>query len=111
MPTDAGVLLIPSESLLYHYARHDLRGAIASHGGRRRLLADHVRVRLLPGRWADAVRLYPRLLLADPTLSAERPPWRPAEMPAATAERRHWGHSVVRKGKGYWDRTTLFKEL
>ena len=100
-------VLVPSESILYYYNRHDLRGAIASLGGRQSLAAMSPKIRLLPGRWADAIEQYPELLVADPDLSKRQTPWNP--QPEDSKMR--WEHSSNRREKGYWNITNLFKEL
>ena len=47
--------IIPSEALLNHFERNDLRYAIAYHGGRE-AVADWLGAELVPGKWADAVK-------------------------------------------------------
>lgn len=73
------VVLIPSEILLYHYGRHDLRAAIVTQGGRS-VLAETLPARIMPGRWKDAVtdptcrEEMQQLLKADSRLSMDISP-------------------------------------
>ena len=46
---------IPSEALLNHFERNDLRYAIAYHGGRE-AVADWLGAKLVPGKWTEAVQ-------------------------------------------------------
>jgi len=78
-PTKKSTLVIPNETLLIYYGRHDLRGAITSNGGREavsKLLG--YRATIMPGRWSDAVKSCPifrRLIERNPdNLSPHRPP-------------------------------------
>jgi hypothetical protein len=99
-------VLIPSESILYFYNRHDLRGAIASLGGREVIASIYPNTRIMPGRWADAVAQYPQLIAADPQLSSRRTPWN-----TQSDDTPRWEHSETRREKGYWNITSVFKEL
>ncbi|KAI2501162.1 hypothetical protein MHU86_13308 [Fragilaria crotonensis] len=47
---------IPSEALLSHFERYDLRRVIAKYGGRSDLSYDLGGVEVIPGKWKDAVR-------------------------------------------------------
>jgi hypothetical protein len=47
---------IPSEALLSHFERYDLRQVIAKYGGRNDLSYDLGGVEIIPGKWKDAVR-------------------------------------------------------
>ncbi|GKY91066.1 hypothetical protein MPSEU_000079400 [Mayamaea pseudoterrestris] len=102
-------VLLPSESILYFYNRHDLRGAIASLGGREAIASGRPKFRVLPGRWADAVEQYPQLLSSAPELMNRQTLWDVYKQPDDT--KRRWEHSCARKEKGYWNITTVYKEL
>ena len=72
--------IIPSETLLNHFERNDLRYAIAHHGGRE-AVAERLGAKLVPGKWSDAVKYCPEvkeLLRGDNPngkgLSVEVPP-------------------------------------
>jgi hypothetical protein len=52
---------IPNESLLRRTERHNIRGAIVSHGGRELLSAQLGGARIIPGKWAEAVATSPEL--------------------------------------------------
>lgn len=118
---------IPNESLLNYWKRHDLRAAIATHGGRE-LLAEELsskgRAMIIPGKWADAVQIpmVQRMVLQDPQLSMEYPPLSPqqlatknkAKIVQETKETRElrWRHSSDRKPRGYWSSSeVVIKEL
>lgn len=47
---------IPSEALLSHFERHDLRGVIVKYGGKDDLSYELGGVPIVPGKWKDAVR-------------------------------------------------------
>ena len=121
-------LVIPNETLLRFYNRHDLRGAIAAHGGRR-VLAEKLReafaaptssrvmdVTILSGRWADAMNESSELraiVLAHPQLSVHRPP-SICEHSARWGHhlRPRWSHQSHRRPKGYWsNQTAVLLEL
>jgi hypothetical protein len=115
VPTSDNVLLIPNESLLYYYNRHDIRGCISAQGGRE-VLALREGILILPGRWEDAVKEYPEIL-ADPSLSKDRPPSTyyssngKLHSNASSIHSARWMHSPTRKEKGYWSSVMVFKEL
>jgi hypothetical protein len=48
---------IPSEHLLNYFKRNDLRGAIASYGGRERVSNLLGGAKIIPGRWKDALEI------------------------------------------------------
>lgn len=48
---------IPSEHLLNYFKRNDLRGAIASYGGRERVSTLLGGAKIIPGRWKDALEM------------------------------------------------------
>lgn len=113
--TDCGLesrdlpLMIPNESLLHHYGRHDLRAALQSAGGRE-IVAEQLGgdVQIMPGRWSDAVqeRQVQALLKIDDSLS-------PDLSPTATSSSTEikWSHQSDRKPKGYWNLTVVIAEL
>jgi hypothetical protein len=117
---DAGVrvertdpILIPSETLLMHYQRHDIRAAIASNGGRKEIAQTlNCAVRIMPGRWSDAMNeSLPELLQLidlDKTLSYEKPPFASFK---PTRDGSLWMHQSNRRPKGYWSMQTIVQHL
>jgi hypothetical protein len=106
---------IPSEVLLMHYERHDLRAAIAKNGGRESVSELLGGVPIMPGRWNDAVAHsseLQQLLQVDGSLSTERPP-RVITSSAVepTTSDKHWSHHDGRNPKGYWSLQTVIQEL
>ena len=119
---------IPSESLLNHFGRNDLRYAIVSYGGRKNLSKRLGGARIIPGKWTTAIKTSPEVqqLLRNATangLSPDRPPLSPqqqkqlaATMPLnqttlvkVTTPR--WAHREGRKPKGYWTMALVIQEL
>jgi hypothetical protein len=115
---------IPNESLLNYWNRHDLRGAIATHGGRDFLSESLGGALIIPGKWTEAVQTLPvqQLLQRDGQLSSTVPPLSPQQLqqqqqPTFGEGRRNeepsrWSHSSHRKPKGYWSSlTVVVKEM
>ena len=116
---------IPNECLLNYWNRYDLRGAIATHGGREFLSELLGGAPILPGRWKDAVqtRYVQELLQADVRLSADGPPPSPQQQQQqqqqsppkrkkestdpSDSQPARWSHSSHRKPKGYWSSLTV----
>ena len=73
------VVLIPNESLLCHFGRHDLRAAIASQGGRSVVVRLLHPARIMEGQWQRAMKQhYPqveRLIQQHDTLSRDHSPF------------------------------------
>ena len=93
---------IPNEALLQYYGRHDLRGAIAWHGGRWALGDDFP---VMSGTWKEATiesEALQQLVARDPSLSVGVPP----------RSRSHgWKHSPTRRPPGYWTTTRILEHL
>eukprot|EP00977_Amphora_coffeiformis_P009896 scaffold2290_cov170-Amphora_coffeaeformis.AAC.16 len=102
-------LMIPNESLLHHYGRHDLRAALQSAGGRE-VVAEQLGgdVQIMPGRWSEAVQEHQiqALLEIDNSLS---PDLSPTATASSTEDK--WSHQSDRKPKGYWNLTVVIAEL
>ena len=102
-------LMIPNESLLHHYGRHDLRAALQSAGGRE-VVAEQLGgdVQIMPGRWSEAVleNQIQALLQIDNSLSADASP---TATVSSTEDK--WSHQSDRKPKGYWNLTVVIAEL
>jgi hypothetical protein len=110
---------IPNECLLNYWNRHDLRGAIASHGGREFLSESLSRAPIIPGKWKDAVQTcyVQELLQCDDQLSVDVPPPSPQQQLAKNTKKQptdvavplpsRWSHSSHRKPKGYWSSLTV----
>lgn len=104
---------IPNEVLLSFYRRHDLRGAIASHGGRESVSDRLGGAPIMPGRWVEAAQEsteLQQLIALDEQLSAQRPPGLDGGLPAPTSSSR-WSHQSSRKPKGYWTIKVVIQEL
>lgn len=82
--------------------------------------------RIMPGKWAQAVKTSPelqRLLLqGEHGLSPEYPPLSPQQQKEGTintdlkgngfrSSENRWEHQKDRKPKGYWNETTMIIEL
>lgn len=97
---------IPNNMLLFQYQRHDLRAAIATHGGRERLSQLLGGAPILPGRWKEALQQSPvlqQLVKQHPHVRQERPePW--------TKKQPTRDHSN-KKPKGYWSLPVIIQEL
>jgi hypothetical protein len=122
-------LVIPNESLLAHYGRYDLRGAIASHGGRFALVEQLQKTELssspsatglttfhvMSGTWKEAVEESPELhtlIQVDPSLSRDFPPRRAIMTDHSPRDRRRWMHQPTRRPKGFWaNQTIVIQEL
>ena len=106
-------VIIPNETLLRYYGRHDIRGAIASQGGRKVLSRVLGGVRIMPGRWKEAVQQsveVQQLVRMNDNLSADRPP--PLTHYKASSESGgRWEHQSGRKPKGYWNLRRVVEEL
>ncbi len=118
---------IPSESLLNYWKRHDLRAAIATHGGREFLAEALEGALIIPGKWKLAVQtpIVQALLVEDSNLSVDNPPLSPQQLvrQVETATKNHtnnetsyrlrrWYHSSSRKPPGYWSsQTKVIEEL
>jgi len=63
---------IPSESLLNHFERHDLRYAIANIGGRPSVSYRLRNAKIIPGKWSQAVHLKEMKELLHPKNKAGR---------------------------------------
>jgi hypothetical protein len=118
-----GRVVIPNETLLLHYRKHDLRGAIASHGGRyavaeklERAMPTGTKVEVMSGTWTLAVNESPELrslIQLDPLLSSELPPTISSQSrSSAGLGGRRWSHNTARHPKGYWcSRTAVIQSL
>jgi hypothetical protein len=116
-------IVIPNETLLIYYRKHDLRGAIASHGGRyavaeklKRAMPRGTMVEVMSGTWALAVNESPELrslIQLDPLLSKERPPTISSQSRSSLdLGGRRWLHSPARHPKGFWgNRTAVIQSL
>lgn len=73
---------IPNESLLNYWNRHDLRGAIITHGGRTLLSERMGNAPIIPGKWNEAVQTWyvQQILQHDRDLSADTPPLSPQRL-------------------------------
>ena len=100
-------LMIPNESLLHHYGRHDLRAALQSTGGRPYVAELLGGARIMPGRWSDAIKepQIQALLKIDASLSPDQSP------SASSSSEDKWSHASDRKPKGYWNLTRVIAEL
>jgi hypothetical protein len=118
-----GRIVIPNETLLLHYRKHDLRGAIASHGGRYAVadklecaLPTGTKVEVMSGTWTLAAHESPELrslIQLDPLLSKELPPTISSQSRSSTGlGGRRWSHNPARHPKGYWNsRTAVIQSL
>jgi len=106
---------IPNEILLMYYERHDLRGAIASNGGRLDVSEKLGGAAIMPGNWRDAVsesKELRQLVGSDKNLSADYPPTGTArESPRIRETSMRWSHHTGRKPKGYWSLRVVVQEL
>ena len=117
---------IPSEALLNHFKRHDLRWGIACHGGREALSVRLSGARIIPGRWKDAVQVEEVRAILDPNndasigLSPYYPPISLYSFQTQSVEsssgRRYknglrWSHNQQRNHWGFWNKETLLDEL
>ena len=110
---------IPNETLLSYWKRHDLRAAIATHGGRDLLAESLGGALVIPGKWQLAVQtpIVQQLLAQDPQLIANAPPLSPQQQtrkgsgnvatkktkqPMESPHQIRWQHSSDRKAPGYW---------
>ena len=128
---DSAPLLIPNESILNHFERHDLRWAISSQGGRE-AVSYRLDANIMPGKWAEAIASFPVIMdqLFDKSnpkgygLLRESPPIPPqakrkhrVSLPRSdrsdpkTASDKKWSHNPGRKPKGYWNQDVVIKEL
>ena len=134
-------ILIPNETLLQFYNRHDLRAAIASQGGRT-MIAEKIlaplkkQVRIMPGKWSQAWSDIPelqQLVELEPSLSRHSSPYnstRRDQQPQEPTETTNpvessqsnnlnsnnstatkWSHTENRKPKGYWSLQRVIQEL
>lgn len=128
---DAPPPTIPNETLLMHFRRHDLRGAIVANGGREELAEMLGGAAIMPGRWKDAVRDCWELRHLTESghfsgLSADWPPKVVATSPNDGAEAKgvgrsekgkddriamKWSHRSTRKPKGYWTMMLIIQNL
>ena len=132
--------LIPNETLLRYYGRHDLRGALVSNGGRQQVSDMMGGAPIMEGRWIIAVKAnhfeLQQLLQKDSTLSPQRPPdiasssannkKQKQQTTRQTTKRKQsknsgasssfevdvrWKHQSGRKHKGYWSLQKVIQEL
>mmetsp|Transcript_29872 Transcript_29872/g.45815 ORF Transcript_29872/g.45815 Transcript_29872/m.45815 type:complete len:427 (-) Transcript_29872:1240-2520(-) len=112
--------VIPNETLLNHFERYDLKNAIVIQGGREEMSQTLGGARIMPGKWADAVKYSPELqkLLKDtPGLSPHRPPLSPQQRKNANKSSgahdidHRWAHKEGRKPRGYWNKENVISEL
>jgi hypothetical protein len=99
-----------------YFGRHDLRAAIAIHGGRQELLLKLKNFVAMPGKWKQAVETSAELeiLLQNSTLGLSR-----STTPLSLYYQRQdqvgsemkWMHQPSRKPKGYWNKQTVVVEL
>lgn len=118
-----GRVVIPNETLLLHYRKHDLRGAIASHGGRyavaeklKRAMPSGTSVEVMSGMWTLAVKESPELrslIQLDPLLTMELPPKVSSQSRSSIdLGGRRWQHNPTRRPKGYWtNRAAVIQSL
>jgi len=102
-------ILIPNETLLRYYERHNIRAAIASQGGRKTLSKRLGGARVMPGRWTLAVQQsieLQQLVRINDRFSEDRPPPLNHDRTAG-----RWEHQNGRKPKGYWDLRRVVEEL
>lgn len=115
-------VVIPNETLLRYYRKNDLRGAIASHGGRYTVAEKLKRalpkgtVEVMSGTWTQAVTESPELralIQLDPALSKDLPPKISSQSRSCIdLGGRRWLHTPARHHKGYWsDRTAVIQSL
>jgi hypothetical protein len=116
-------VVIPNETLLRYYRKNDLRGAVASHGGRytvaeklKRALPKGTTVEVMSGTWTQAVTEsleLQALIQLDPTLSKDLPPKISSQSRSCIdLGGRRWLHKPARHQKGYWsDRTAVIQSL
>jgi hypothetical protein len=123
-------VLVPNETLLRYLGRHDVRAAIASHGGRVRLENEYSHLfRIQSGRWTEGVTQesmhMSALLQKHSNLSAKRPPFLGNAMSSAlttnTSASLPIGNTSLNKQvqlpknqkrlKGYWTSQKVIEEL
>ncbi|CAB9521514.1 expressed unknown protein [Seminavis robusta] len=110
-------ICIPNETILRYFGRHDLRWAIATHGGRDELFFKMKNVVEMPGKWNEAVESCPEMqrLLKNQTigLSARGPPKLEGTGEGAEKEEasRKWMHRSGRKPLGYWSQQQVLVDL
>jgi hypothetical protein len=113
---------LPSEAILNHFERHDLRYAIANMGGRKFVASKLGDARLIPGKWFDAIKcdeIQQLLLPSNPAsagLCKKFPPPNPTlkrtienlshpndihALRYQNGER--WTHKTTRNPRNYWN--------
>ena len=112
---------IPSEGLLNHFGRNDLRWAISRHGGREALSLDLGGAAVVPGKWTEAVdqsvevqKLLDSSHPATKGLSRHVPPSSSSSnaSPASkSGSSKRWQQKPGRNPKGYWNRQRVLVEL
>jgi hypothetical protein len=93
--------MIPNESLMNYYGRHDMRAAFASLGGREAVAEQLGGARILPGRWKEAVQdpQIEALIQIEPDLSSDVSPLSALDVSSMTEEEitPRWSHQSDRK--------------
>lgn len=116
---------IPSEALLNHFERHDLRRVITKYGGREDLAADLGGVDIIPGKWKDSVSesLIVQELLQNAShgLRADLPPLSPQQKKAAKGssndkdarDQARWSYKnkEERRPINYWSLAQVIESL
>ena len=116
---------IPSEALLNHFERYDLRRVIAKYGGREDLSYDLGGVEIIPGKWKDSVResMIIQALLRNEShgLRADLPPLSPQQKKAlnntggysGTRDQQRWSYKnkEERRPMNYWSLTQVLENL
>jgi hypothetical protein len=113
---------LPSEAILNHFERHDLRYAIANMGGRKEVARKLGDAKLIPGKWFDAIKcdeIQQLLLPSNPAsagLCKKFPPPNPSlkrtieslshpndihALRYQNGER--WTHKTTRNPRNYWN--------
>jgi hypothetical protein len=116
---------IPSEALLNHFERYDLRRVIAKYGGREDLSYDLGGVEIIPGKWKDSVRdsMIVQQLLRNESLGlrADLPPLSPQQKKALnntvgenlSRDQYRWSYKnkEERRPMKYWSLTQVLENL
>jgi hypothetical protein len=114
---------IPSEALLGHFERYDLRRVIAKYGGREDLSRLLGNVAIIPGKWKVAVRdsdiVQELLRNTSHGLQRDLPPLSPQQrktyaiLPTQDRSHNRWSYKdkATRKPLKYWTRSRTLQSL
>lgn len=114
--------IIPNESLLNYFERHDLRWAISSQGGRKSVSYRLDGAKIMPGKWNEVIAFCPEIVEellvccnrvgvseSDPPLFLQSN--RTIEEKYQADSMKKWVHRSGRNPKGYWNTLRVIEEL